>query len=231
MKSNFLYKHALALCCSITLCSLAVQAQKLQYPNTKKIAHVDTYFGVKVSDPYRWMEDEKSSERTKWIEEQNKITFGYLETIPFRRQIKKRLEKLFDYPKYSAPFHKRDHFFFFKNEGLQNHSALYMQKGLDGTPEVLLDPNTFSDDGTTRLSVFELSRDGNYAAYGISRGGSDWQEYCTMNMSSKKTLPDTLKWIKVSNLAWQRDGFYYSRYDAPEQGKELSSKNVNHKVG
>ncbi|MBI4428773.1 MAG: S9 family peptidase [Ignavibacteriales bacterium] len=205
-------------------------SQKLQYPPTKKVDQVDTYFGAKVADPYRWLEDETSAERTAWIVEQNKVTFGYLEKIPFRGQVKQRLEKLFNYPRYSAPFRNNENFFFYKNDGLQNQSVLYIQKGLDGTPEILLDPNKFSADGTTRLGAFAVSKDGKWAGYGISRGGSDWQEFCTMDMSTHKTLTDTLKWVKVSGLAWRGDGFYYSRYPAPEPGKELTTKNENHRV-
>ncbi len=207
-----------------------VNAQALQYPKTAKVDHTDTYFGVTVADPYRWLEDDNSAETAKWVEEQNKVTFAYLEKIPYRATIKARLEKLYNYPKYSAPFRKGEYFFFSKNDGLQNQSVLYVQKGLEGKPEVLLDPNTFSTDGTTRLSAFALSKDGKYAAYGISRSGSDWQEYCVMEMTTRKTQPDTLKWIKVSGISWQGDGFYYSRYAAPEKGKELSSKNEDHKV-
>lgn len=216
----------------LVLASLFVvaSAQKLQYPPAKKVDQVDTYFGVNVADPYRWMEDETSQERTAWIDAQNNVTFGYLEKIPYRQQIRQRLEKLFNYPKYSAPFRKGEYFFFFKNDGLQNQSVLYIQKGLDGTPEVLLDPNKFSADGTTRLGAFALSKDVKFAVYGISRGGSDWQEYCTMEMTTKKTMLDTLKWVKVSGIAWQANGFYYSRYPAPEKGKELTTKNENHIV-
>ncbi len=205
-------------------------AQKLQYPQAKKVDHTDTYFGVKVSDPYRWLEDENSPETRQWVEEQNKVTFAYLEKIPFRQQVKQRLEKIFDYPKYSAPFRKGEYFFFSKNEGLQNQSVLYRQKGLEGKPEVMLDPNTFSEDGTARLSGFSLSKDGKYAAYGISRAGSDWQEYYVMDMTTLKNLPDTLRWIKVSGTAWRGKGFYYSRYPAPEKGKELTTKNVYQNV-
>jgi prolyl oligopeptidase len=205
-------------------------AQKLNYPVTNKVEQTDTYFGTKVPDPYRWLEDDNSAATAEWVKEQNKVTFSYLENIPYRQKIKERLEALYNYPKYSAPFRKGEYFFFYKNDGLQNQSVLYIQKGLTGAPEVLLDPNTFSADGTVRLSSFVLSKDGKYAAYAISRSGSDWQEYCLMDMASRKISPDTLKWIKVSNIAWQGNGYYYSRYDAPEQGKELSSKNENHKI-
>jgi prolyl oligopeptidase len=207
-----------------------LQAQALQYPATKKIDHTDSYFGVTVPDPYRWLEDDNSKETAEWVEAQNKVTFGYLEKIPYRAKMKERLEALYNYPKYSAPFRKGEYFFFYKNDGLQNQSVLYIQKGLDGEPGVLLDPNTFSSDGTTRLSAFVLSKDGKYAAYGISKSGSDWQEYCMMDMATRTTMSDTLHWVKVSNIAWSGNGFYYNRYDAPEKGKELSSKNENHKV-
>ncbi|HLF20493.1 MAG TPA: prolyl oligopeptidase family serine peptidase [Bacteroidota bacterium] len=215
---------------AVAVLFLSAAAQKFQYPVTKKVDQVDTYFGTKVADPYRWLEDETSPERSKWIDEQNKVTFGYLERIPFRAQVKQRLEKLFNYPRYNAPFRKGEYFFFRKNEGLQNQNVLYIQKGIDGSPEVLLDPNKFSADGTTRLGAFTVSKDGKWAAYGISRGGSDWQEYCTMDMSTRKTMPDTLKWVKFSGASWRGNGFYYSRYRVPESGKELTTKNENHMV-
>jgi prolyl oligopeptidase len=205
-------------------------AQALHYPKTAKVDHVDTYFGVTVADLYRWLEDDNSPETAKWVEEQNKVTFGYLEKIPYRQKIKERLEKIYNYPKYSQPFRKGENFFFSKNDGLQNQSVLYIQKGLNGKPEVLIDPNAFSADGTVRLGAFALSQNGKYAGYGLSRSGSDWQEYYVMEIAAKKTLTDTLRWVKVSGLAWQGNGFYYSRYDAPEKGKELSASNDFHKV-
>lgn len=222
--------HAMPLIAALSFFSLSAHAQTLQYPLTQKVEHVDTYFGVNVPDPYRWLEDDNSAETAQWVAAQNEVTFGYLEKIPYRAQVKARLEALYNYPKYSAPFRKGEYFFFSKNDGLQNQSVLYIQKGLEGAPEVLLDPNTFSSDGTTRLGAFALSKDGKYAAYGISRSGSDWQEYCVMDMATRKTQPDTLKWIKVSGLSWQGEGFYYSRYNAPAKGEELSSKNEDHKV-
>jgi prolyl oligopeptidase len=219
---------AIAWICSPT------SAQNLQYPQTKKVDHFDTYFGVKVADPYRWLEDENSPETRQWIEEQNKVTFGYLEKIPFRQQVKQRLENLFNYPKYTQPFpqpfHRGDYYFFSKNDGLQNQGVLYIQKGIDGKPEVLIDPNKLSVDGTARLGTFAPSKNGTYAVVGVSQSGSDWQNFFVMEIATKKYLPDTLLWIKFSGAAWQGDGFYYGRYDAPEKGKELSSKNVNQKV-
>ena len=223
-----------ALLNTIVVCALSgpetAVAQKLQYPQTQKIDRVDSYFGVQVADPYRWLEDDNSAETAQWVEAENKVTFGYFERIPYRQKVKQRLENLYNYPKYSAPFRMADNFFFFKNDGLQNQSVLYVQKGLDGLPEVLIDPNNLSADGTSRLGLFTPREDGKYAAIGISRSGSDWQELHVMRIDTKSFLPDTLRWIKASGASWFGDGFFYSRYDAPEKGKELSSKNVNQKV-
>jgi prolyl oligopeptidase len=208
----------------------ATAQQQLQYPKTKKIDHVDDYHGTKVADPYHWLEDDNSAETKQWVEEENKVTFGYLDKIPFRTKIKDRLTQLQNYPKYTAPSRRGEYFMFSKNDGLQNQNVVYIQKGLDGQPEVLIDPNKLSEDGTTRLGALALSKDGKYAGYGISRGGSDWLEYHVMEVASRKSLPDTLKWVKVSGLSWQGDGFYYSRYPEPEKGHELSTKNENHQV-
>ena len=213
-----------------TAFSMSTFAQKLQYPITKKVDQTDTYFGIKVADPYRWLEDDNSPETIKWVEAQNKATFDYLGKIPYRDKIKERLATLLNYPKYGSPFRRGDNYFFFKNDGLQNQSVLYVQKGLEGSPELFLDPNKLSADGTSRLISFSLSRDGKYAAYTVSTGGSDWEDCYVMDVASKSKLPDTLNWLKVTGVAWQGNGFYYSRYDAPEKGKELSSKNENHKV-
>jgi prolyl oligopeptidase len=207
-----------------------VLAQQFQYPATKKVNHVDTYHGTKVPDPYRWLEDDNSPETKAWVEAQNKVTFPYLERIAFRAQLQTRVKALNDYEKYSAPSRKGPYFFFRKNDGLQNQSVLYIQKGLDGAPEVLIDPNAWSTDGTMRLTVFAPSKDAKYAVYGISRSGSDWQDYKVMELSTKKTLPDTLEWVKVSGVAWHGGGFYYSRYPAPGKGQEKASINENHQV-
>lgn len=221
------------LTCSILLfifmsLNSSIHAQGLKYPTTKQIDHYDTYHGVQVADPYRWLEDDNSAETAQWVEAQNRVTFSYLEQIPFRKKLQERMEQVYNYPKYSLPFRKGEHYFFFKNDGLQNQSVLYIQKGLDGAPEVLLDPNKFSADGTARLVGFTLSKDGRYAAYGISKGGSDWQEYMVMEIATRKTLPDKIQWVKVSGIAWKGDGFFYSRYPTPE--RELSSKNEHHRV-
>ncbi len=207
-----------------------LSAQSLQYPQTRKIDHTDTYHGTVVPDPYRWLEDDNSKDTAAWVEAQNKVTFAYLENIPYRTKIKQRLEALYNYPKIGAPFRKGEYYFFAKNDGLQNQSVYYIQKGLNGTPEVLIDPNKFSADGTNVLSAFSLSKDGKYLGYGISKGGSDWSEYHVMEVATRKTLPDTLTWVKVSGLSWAGNGFFYSRYPAPEKGHELSTKNENHQV-
>jgi len=209
---------------------------KLTYPETKKVEVVDEYFGTKVPDPYRWLEDETSPETKAWVDAQNALTFSYLDKIPYREKLKARLTELYNYPKISAPFRRGDTYFFTKNDGLQNQSVYYIQKGVNGKPEVFLDPNKFSTDGTSVLSAFSLSKDGKYLAYGISTGGSDWVTISVMEVATKKKLTDELMWLKASGVSWQGEGFYYSRYPAPEKGRELSSKNEYqavyfHKVG
>ena len=223
-------KLTVATSSASTKSTVSSSDSRLSYPVTKKVEHVDNYHGTKVADPYRWLEEDNSPERAAWVEAQNKVTFSYLEKIPFRGQLAARLEKLFNYPKYSSPTRRGEYFFFTKNDGLQNQSVWYVQKGLDGTPEVLIDPNKFSPDGTSRLGTFSLSKDGKIAVYGISKGGSDWQEYFALDVSARKTQSDKLQWVKVSSVGWAGDGFYYSRYPAPEKGKELTSKNENHQV-
>ncbi|HYC40306.1 MAG TPA: prolyl oligopeptidase family serine peptidase [Chitinophagaceae bacterium] len=201
-----------------------------QYPVTRKVEVVDDYNGVKVADPYRWLEDDHSEETKQWVAEQNKVTFEYLNGIPYRADWLKRLEEINDYPKYTSPFKRKEYFYFYKNDGLQNQSVLYRQKGLDGKPELVIDPNSFSTTGTTLLATFSLSKNGRYAVVGKSAGGSDWRTYFVMDMQTLRYLPDSLAWVKVSGASWQGDGFFYSRYPAPEKGKELSTKNENHQV-
>jgi prolyl oligopeptidase len=210
--------------------SATVAAQGLQYPATRTIEHVDTYHGTKVPDPYRWLEDDTSADTAAWVEAQNKVTFAYLDKIPYRAELTKRLKSLYDYAKFGSPSRKGDYYFFSKNDGLQNQSVLYIQKGLNGTPEVLIDPNTWSADGTVRLAGFAPSKDATLAVYGVSRSGSDWQEYNVMDLSTRRVLSDKVEWVKVSSIAWRGNGFYYSRYPQPEKGKELSSINENHQV-
>jgi prolyl oligopeptidase len=203
---------------------------KVVYPESKKGEVVDDYHGTKVADPYRWLEDEKTDEVSAWVDAQNKVTFAYLDLIPYRTKIKERLTTLFNYPRYSAPSRRGEYFFFAKNDGLQNQNVWYRQKGLDGTPEVLLDPNKLSKDGTTRLGQFSLSKDGNYLGYGVSQGGSDWTDVYVMDVATKQLKSDKLEWVKVSGISWQGAGFYYSRYPAPAKGQEMTTKNENHQV-
>ena len=205
-------------------------AQQLQYPVTKKGDQVDDYHGTKVADPYRWLEDDTSAGTAAWVEAENKVTFPYLDAIPFRKQLQARVKELNDYAKYSSPSHKGPYYFFFKNDGLQNQSVLYIQKGLDGTPQALLDPNSWSEDGTVRLGAFAPSADAKYAVYGISKSGSDWQQYKVLELATRKTLSDTIDWVKVSGVAWQAEGFYYSRYPEPAKGHEKASINEDHRV-
>ncbi len=205
--------------------------QELAYPKTPKVDHVDEYFGTRVPDPYRWLEDDTASAVKAWVQAENAVTFGYLDKIPFRKQLRSRLEALYNYPRIGAPSRTGPYYTFFKNDGLQNQSVLFIQKGLTGTPEVLIDPNTLSKDGTVRLGTSRLSRDGKYFGYGLSSGGSDWQEYHVMETATRKALPDRIRWVKVSGLSWYKDGFFYSRYPAPaDTTKALSGSNEDHRV-
>jgi prolyl oligopeptidase len=230
MKVQTCAARCLAVLGAAVVVSAVVLAQQLAYPHIKKVDHVDTYHGTKVPDPYRWLEDDTSAETAAWVEAQNQVTFPYLEKIPFRQPLLKRVIELNDYEKYSAPSRKGPYFFFRKNEGLQNQSVLFVQKGLAGTPDVLIDPNAWSSDGTVQLTAFAPSRDATYAVYGVSRSGSDWQQYKVMELATKKTLSDTVEWVKVSGVAWQGNGFYYSRYPAPADSKEKASINEDHRV-
>jgi len=203
---------------------------QLEYPETKKEGVVDKYFGVRVPDPYRWLEDDNAENVKKWVEKQNEVTFSYLEKIPYREKIKNRYAELYNYPKYSAPFKEGEKYFFFKNDGLQNQSVLYIQEDLNADVEVFLDPNKLSADGTISLTTYAVSKDGKYFAYGTASGGSDWNEFFVMEVETKKKLDDHLKWIKFSGISWKGDGFYYSLFPEPEPGEELQSKNENGKI-
>ncbi|MEM0516315.1 prolyl oligopeptidase family serine peptidase [Pseudoalteromonas sp. YIC-827] len=206
-----------------------VAAAAISYPITRKGEVVDTYFDQQVADPYRWLEDDMSSETAQWVEAQNKVTFGYLEQIPFRDELKQRLKTLMDYEKVSAPFTEGDYSYFYKNDGLQNQYVLYRQKG-EGEVEVFLDPNTFSADGTTSLAGISFSEDGSLAAYQISEGGSDWRKVIILDTKTKEQIGETLVDVKFSAISWfGNDGFYYSSYDKPK-GSELSAKTDQHKL-
>lgn len=208
--------------------------ENLVYPDTKTVNQTDDFHGTKVDDPYRWLEDDvrESKEVAAWVEAQNKLTFDYLKKIPGRDRIEKRITELWDYEKIGAPTKEGGRYYFFRNNGLQNQSVLFMQKTLEDEPRVLIDPNTWSKDGTIALSSVEFSKDGKYVAYGIQDGGSDWRTWRVMEIESQKKLEDELKWIKFSSIAWTPDskGFFYSRYDEPKEGAEFQSLNLNQKV-
>lgn len=232
----FTRTFAFMVICAILASAVGAQS-KLSYPATPKSSQVDDYFGTKVADPYRWLENNDSKEVADWVEAENKVTFSYLDQIPYRNKVKDRLTALLNYPKISAPQRRGEWFAFTKNDGLQNQSVWYIQKGLDGKPDLLLDPNKFSADGTSRLGAFSWSPKGKYAVYGVSQGGSDWNDLYVLDVATKKPLGDHLTWIKNGGGAWLGDdGFFYSRYPAPEKGHELYTKNEYqsvwyHKVG
>ena len=203
--------------------------EKMNYPQTRMDNTVDTYFGTQVSDPYRWLEDDRSAETAQWIKAQNDFTFGYLSKIPYRQAIKEKLEKLWNYEKLSAPFTEGDYTYYYKNDGLQNQSVLY-RKDKEGKEEIFLNPNTFSKDGTTSLGDVAFSEDGSLVAYLISEGGSDWRKGIVLDAKTKKRIGDTLVDIKFSSIAWKgNEGFFYSSYDKPK-GSELSAKTDQHKL-
>ncbi len=213
------------------LAPIRTHAQAPSYPRTAKVDAFDYYFGTRVADPYRWLEDDTASAVRAWVQSENAVTFGYLNTIGFRGQLRARLEQLYNYPRIGAPSRTGPYYLFSKNDGLQNQSVLYIQEGLNGTPSVLIDPNALSTDGTVRLGASALSRDGKYFGYGLSSGGSDWQEYLVMETATRMPLPDRIRWVKVSGLTWYQGGFFYSRYPAPaDTMKALSGSNENHRV-
>lgn len=200
------------------------------YPETKKVEQIDEYFGTLVEDPYRWLENDTSTETAEWVAAQNKLTFGYLEKIPFRDKIRDRLEQLWNYEKYSAPFKEGKYTYFYKNDGLQNQYVLY-REAEGGKSEVFLDPNTFSADGTTSLAGINFTKDGSLCAFQISEGGSDWRKVIILNTETKQQVEDTLFDVKFSGLSWRgNEGFYYSSYDKPTDGSQLSGKTQNHKL-
>ncbi len=202
----------------------------LNYPETNKIAHTDTYHDQELADPYRWLEDDRAENTMQWVKDQNEVTFAYLKDIPFREAIKERLEELWNYEKYSAPFKRGAYTYFYKNDGLQNQYVLYREKG-DRDPEVFLDPNTFSADGTTSLSGISFTKDGSLAAYSISEGGSDWRKIMVIDTETKQLVGDTIVDVKFSGISWKgNEGFFYSSYDKPKDGSELSGLTQYHKL-
>jgi prolyl oligopeptidase len=208
---------------------VSVSHAQIKYPQTKKTDKVDSYFETKISDPYRWLEDDRSTETADWVKAQNQLTFGYLTSIPFRNTIKERMEKLWNYEKVSAPFKEGKYTYYYKNNGLQNQSVLY-RKDAAGIEELFLDPNTFSKDATTSLDAVSFSKDGSLCAYSISEAGSDWRKVIFINAITKQSIGDKLIDVKFSGLSWKaNEGVYYSSYDKPK-GSELSAKTDQHKL-
>lgn len=207
-----------------------VEISLKNYPEVRKDTIVDDYYGTTVADPYRWLENDTSAETAAWVKAQNDVSFDYLAQIPYRDQIRKRLTALWDYEKVGTPFKRGDYYFIYKNNGVQNQSVLYYQKGLDGAQEILLDPNTLSDDGTASINGMGFSKDGKYMAFGISRAGSDWVSIQVMKLDNKQLLDDRVDYVKFSGISWQKDGFYYSAYEPPKEGSDYSGKNEYHTV-
>ncbi len=233
-----IYKISFALLIFMSFSINSTAQTAIKYPVSKKVAQTDDYFGVKVADPYRWLEDTNSADTKAWIEAQNKVTFDYLATIPQREQIKTRLTELWNYEKFSAPFKEGGKYFYFKNDGLQNQYVMYVADSVTDKGRVLLDPNTLSSDGTVALSGLAISNDGKTMAYGLSAAGSDWQEWRFRNVETGADLPDHLKFIKFSGASWTRDGkgIFYSRYPEPDEKSKLSAVNhfqklYYHKIG
>ncbi len=200
------------------------------YPETRKSDHVDHYHGTEVADPYQWMEDDFAEEVTSWVNAQNALTNSYLDTIPQREKINARLTEIWSFAKMGAPYKKGNYYFYSKNNGTQNHSVVYKANQLGEEGTAFLDPNTFSEDGTTALTSLSFSKDGKWAAYAISKAGSDWREIHVKNVATGEVMDDLIEWVKFSGISWKGNGFFYSRYDAPKEGEEYSGKNEFHKV-
>ena len=206
------------------------QAQ-LKYPVTKKSDIVDIYFNTKVSDPYRWLEDDHSEETKQWVADQNLVTNYYMTTIPFRKEFTKRIKEVYDYPKYSSPFQKNEWIYWNYNNGLQNQSSIHRKNKLTGQEELVIDPNKLSEDGTVAIKQFRLNKEGNLAAVSISESGSDWQKIKVFDLATKQFLADEIQWVKFSGIAWVGNGFYYSRYpEVDKTASKLSAENKNNKV-
>ncbi len=220
--------------CALLLAVLPLTAADLDYPETKKIEVVDDYHGTEVTDPYRWLEDDvrESGDVRAWVEAQNEVTFAYLESLPRREAINRRLTELWDYERYGTPFKAGGRYYYYKNDGLQNQSVLYVLSEIGGEAEVLIDPNSWSDDGTMALSGTSFSDDGRYVAYGVQASGSDWRTWRVMEIAGRKVLDDELEWSKFSGADWAADGsgFFYGRYDEPQDGAEFQDLNLNMKV-
>jgi len=213
-------------------CNKPIENKHLIYPMTAKGDHVDVYYGQNVPDPYRWLEDDMSEETGAWVNAQNKVTFEYLNEIPFRNKLKDRIKSLYDYERITAPFKEGDYEYFYRNTGLQDHSIVYRNRiNSNDDPEVFLDPNTFSDDGTIALRGLSFTKDGSLAAFLITEGGSDWRKIVVINAQTREVIDDTLVDVKFSGVSWRGNaGFYYSGYDNPKETSELSAKTQRHKL-
>lgn len=211
-------------------CKPKMKITTLPYPDAQKDSTVDDYFGTKVADPYRWMEDDNAQQTADWVAAENTVTRDYLDRIPYRAALKERLTRLWNYPKYGVPSKEGDYYFFFENDGLQNQSILYRQKGPDAPAEVFLDPNTLSDEGTMALADVSFSKDHKYMAYAVAASGSDWVEIRVMETATGKQLPDVIRWVKFSGAIWGDGGFYYNGYDEPTKEEALSGQNRNQKI-
>ena len=229
MKINIFLKSFLMLS-AIALSSGENTYAQLQYPVTKKVEQTDDYFGTKVSDPYRWLEDDTSAETKAWVKTQQKFTNDYLAKIPFRADIKKRYQEILKCPKYSGAFKVGEYIFYSRNDGMQNQSVYYFQKGINGQAKVFLDPNTMSADGSVSVGLDGASNDKKYMVYHINKGGSDWQTLYIMEIATQKKLDDEIDWVKFGGAAWAGNGFYYTRYDKPAEGTELTAKTENPKI-
>ncbi len=219
----------------LTSCNVKNNHKMYNYPETAKVDSVDHYFGTDVPDPYRWLEDDTSAETEQWVKEQNIFTQNYLAQIPFKDSLKARLKQLWNYEKMTTPTNENGLLVYSKNDGLQNQNVFYY-KDKNGEERLLLDPNQLSDDGTVALSSLEISKDGNYMAYAISKAGSDWREIFVKDIKRNKDLDDHIKWVKFSTIAWYKDGFFYARFEEPKEGDELKGQNQNsrlyyHKIG
>lgn len=203
---------------------------EVEYPETKKEEVADNYFGTEIADPYRWLEDDRSAETEEWVEKQNKVTFDYLDQIPFREDIRQRLEKLWNYERFTTPRKVGDYYYYYKNDGLQQQNVLYRTEQPDREGEVVLDPNNFSNEGTISLAGTSFSPEGDHMAFAVSVSGSDWREIYVMKMNDLNVLQDTVRYVKFSNIAWTDDGFYYSRYPKPTEENRLKGRNEYHSV-
>jgi prolyl oligopeptidase len=218
-------------CLALSIFLVQQGAAQIPYPLTRKVDTVDNYHGTTVADPYRWLEDDNSEETKAWVKAQNNVTQNYFAQIPYRDKVRKRLQELWNYTRYSAPFREGDWYYFTKNNGLQNQSVWYRQKGLNGKPEVFLDPNKLSEDGTVSMGSMAFSRKGKLFVYAIQRAGSDWQEAFVMDTRTKEKLADNLNWLKFTGFSWKgEEGFYYSRYPEPQASDKMKGKNLNQKL-